>query len=197
MSVDEIMEIVLKDLAYYRHSGGGVTFSGGECTMHSAFLELLLARLKEGHLNVMLETSGYFDYAEFSKSVLPYVDYIYYDIKIMDPDLHLASTGCSNKLILENFKRLLRQSPEKVFPRVPLVPGITDTGENLKAIVDFLYGSGARNPILLPYNPAGMEMHEKLGRARPVASGPFMGTEAGKKIREFVNEYARSCRQLA
>jgi pyruvate formate lyase activating enzyme len=191
-SVDEIVEIVLRDMAYYRHSGGGVTLSGGECTMHAAFLESLLAKLRKADLHVILETSGFFDYTTFSKSILPFIDGIYFDIKILDHENHQNHTGRPNRMILENFKRLLLETPEKVFPRVPLVPGVTDTEENLQAIVDFLHESGARRPVLLPYNPAGLEMYDKIGKPRPESAGSFMKIEEEIRINHYVDDYVKT-----
>ena len=77
-------EILLRDISFYRHSGGGVTLSGGECTMYPDYLEALLQRLKANNIHTALETSGYFEYDVFSKKIFPYIDLIYYDIKIAD-----------------------------------------------------------------------------------------------------------------
>lgn len=190
--VDELMEIVLRDRAYYRHSGGGVTLSGGECTMHHPFLESFLINLKAENIHVVLETSGHFDYQAVSQNVLPYVDCVYYDIKIIDSRDHCAATGRSNTVILENFWRLVKECPEKVFPRIPLVPGITATEGNLRGIVDFLDRCGARNAVLLPYNPAGRGMYEQLGKPAPSGGESFMRIQDEYEIREFVKDYANA-----
>src|SRR3989338_29755 len=166
-SVESLTEILLRDLPFYRHSGGGVTLSGGECTIYPDYLETLLKSLKASGIHVVLETSGYFDYDVFKQKMLPYIDLIYYDIKIANMEAHRRYIGKPNQKILENFRRLLREQGVKVHPRTPLVPGITATKENLSAIVDFLCDAGADNVSLLPYNPMGIEMAVNLGRPRP------------------------------
>ena len=113
------------------------------------------------------------------RKIVPYVDLIYYDIKIADPAAHAQHAGRSNKKIFENFRRLLREEEVEVHPRIPLIPGITSTSENLLAIVDFLCEAGARSVSLLPYNPMGIEMYARLGRTRPPLFAKF--TERGKE----------------
>ncbi len=173
-SAEALTEILLRDLSFYRHSGGGVTLSGGECTIYPDYLKSLLRRLKSNGIHVVLETSGYFAYDVFRQKVLPYIDLIYYDIKIANPTAHARYTGRSNKRIFENFRRLLREKKVDVLPRIPFIPGITSTRENLLAIVDFLCEAGARSVCLLPYNPLGIDKYVSLGRARPPLSQEFV-----------------------
>ena len=132
-SIETLTEILLRDLSFYRHSGGGVTLSGGECTLYPDYLCSLLNCLKEKQIHIVLETSGYFDYQIFRTYILPYLDLIYYDIKFADPEVHRKYTGKGNHTIIGNLKRLLEEPGIEVQPRVPLVPGITATGENLKS----------------------------------------------------------------
>ena len=80
---DELVELLLRDAAFYRHSKGGVTFSGGECTMFPGYLEVVLQRLKERQVHVVLETSGWFDYDIFAEKILPYVDLVLFDVKLV------------------------------------------------------------------------------------------------------------------
>lgn len=178
--VEELMEILLQDVSFYYHSNGGVTLSGGECTMYPDYLEALLQHLKENNIHTAIETSGYFDYDTFSKKILPYLDLIYYDIKIADKEAHIKITGRSNDKILENLSRLIKEDSVKVLPRIPLIPDITATHKNLSATVDLLCDIGAENVSLLPYNPMGIEMHTKLGRQNPNIPKGFMkpGDEA-------------------
>ncbi|OHB89161.1 MAG: hypothetical protein A3D89_05935 [Planctomycetes bacterium RIFCSPHIGHO2_02_FULL_52_58] len=181
-SVESLTEILLRDLPFYRHSGGGVTLSGGECTIYPDYLETLLKSLKASGIHVVLETSGYFDYDVFKQKMLPYIDLIYYDIKIANMEAHRRYIGKPNQKILENFRRLLREKGVKVHPRTPLVPGITATKENLSAIVDFLCDAGADNVSLLPYNPMGIEMAVNLGRPRPPLPMGFMKPDEEREV---------------
>jgi len=165
---------LLRDRAFYRHSGGGVTLSGGECTFFPDYLHRLLEQLKAHRVHVAIQTCGHFDYEDFAARILPRVDLIYYDVKIADPEAHRRYTGVGNERILDNLARLLHQRRVRVRPRIPLVPGITATRENLSAVVDFLCRAGADSVSLLPYNPLGMPMFARLGKDVPSLPQRFM-----------------------
>jgi pyruvate formate lyase activating enzyme len=180
--VEVLTELLLRDLPFYRHSGGGVTLSGGEPTLYPDYLELLLKRLKARGVHLTLETSGYFDYEPFKQKILPYLELIYYDIKIADPELHKGYIGKTNYRILDNLYRLLREKGVEIHPRVPLIPGITATRANLSAIVDLLCEAGAGDVSLLPYNPMGIEMAVNLGRPKPPLPEGFVKPEEERKV---------------
>lgn len=180
--VEELMEILLRDLPFYRHSHGGVTLSGGECTIYPNYLETLLKSLKARQIHLVLETCGYFSYEVFRQKILPYIDMIYFDIKIADPDIHQKYTCKSNSKILDNLRLLLQEKPSVIHPRIPLIPGITATRENLSGIVDLLREAGAENISLLPYNPLGIEMAVKLGRAKASLPEAFMTLDKEKEV---------------
>lgn len=172
--VEDLVEILLRDLPFYRHSNGGVTLSGGECTLYPNYLGSLLKSLKARQIHLVLETNGYFNFDVFSRKILPYVDLVYFDVKIADPETHQKHTGKGNHKIFDNLTRLLREKPAAVQPRIPLVPGITTSRENLSSIVGLLREAGAKNISLLPYNPLGIEMAVSLGRSRPILPERFM-----------------------
>lgn len=184
----ELSELLLRDRAFYRHSGGGVTLSGGECTLYPDYVESLLHLLKAAGIHVVLETSGYFDYDAFSHKILPYLDLIYFDIKLMDRQAHIKYTGKPNELILENFHRLVSDAGVEVHPRTPLVPGVTATRNNLSVMADFLYETRVRSVSLLPYNPAAVEMAPCLGRPVPKLPGNFMKPEEEREINAMFSQ---------
>ena len=181
-SMDALAEILLRDFPYYRHSGGGVTLSGGEPTLYPDYLEALLKLLKAERIHIVLETSGYFDYQAFREKVLPSIDLIYYDIKIADTGDHKRYIGKSNQKILANLRLLLQEKGVEVHPRVPLVQGITASRENLSGIIDLLCEAGAGDVSLLPYNPLGIEMAVSLGRPRPPLPEGFMKPDEEREI---------------
>ncbi|HEX9022767.1 MAG TPA: glycyl-radical enzyme activating protein [Geobacteraceae bacterium] len=177
--VDELLALLLRDRHFYEHSGGGVTFSGGEPTLHFDYLCRTLRRLKEMGIHTALQTCGLFDADRFVAELLPHIDLIHFDLKLMDPRLHRRYTGRNNDIIMENFTRLTRAQREKIVPRIPLVPGITATPANLLGIAAFLRGLGYRSAELLPYNPAGIDKLSAIGRkARPgLAAAPLTRQE--------------------
>jgi len=121
-------------------------------------------------------------YDVFRQKVLPYIDIIYYDIKIANPTAHNRHTGRSNRRIFENFRRLLREEKIDVLPRIPFIPGVTSTRENLLAIVDFLCEAGAHRVCLLPYNPLGADKYISLGRTRPPLPQEFVKPDEERQI---------------
>lgn len=179
---EELAGLLLRDRAFYQYSGGGVTLSGGECTLYPRYLEQLLRLIKAQNLHVTVQTCGFFDYAAFQERILPHADLIHYDLKFADPGLHRKFTGRSNQRIISNLQRLLRQNNVEVQPRIPLVPGITATRENLAGLVDLLCELGAKSVTLLPYNPMGTAMAACLGRPRPLAPETFTPPQEEKEL---------------
>ena len=135
---------------------GGITFTGGEPLVQG---EELLAFANATDIHVALETCGYAD-AELFARVIERVDYVMYDLKLADDDAHIKYTGVSNKQILENL-RILKESGKPHVFRTPLVPGITDTSENLDAIKKLV---GDDEWETLPYNRLTPSKYERIGR---------------------------------
>lgn len=167
MDVDEIVAFVARDKPFFQASGGGVTLSGGEPTLFMDFLSRLLRGFRDHGIHTLVETCGQFDADRFIQTVLPWLEAIYFDLKIMDSDTHRQYCGVGNETILDNFYRLVdacRNARTELLPRTPLIPGITDTEENLSAIVDLLRRTGQRRVQLMEYNPLGREKRIKIGR---------------------------------
>lgn len=161
-NIDEITAAALSDKLFYDVSGGGITFSGGEPLCFPEYVGEISSVLKSKGISSAIETCGYFDYEKFRRFVLPYIDCVMYDIKLICEKEHIKYTGQSNKIILENFERLARENI-RVIPRTPLIPGITDSTENITGIKRFLEKFGiVSNHILLPYNSVGEKKYEQL-----------------------------------
>ena len=177
MTVDEIVARVVRDKPFYDTSGGGVTLSGGEPTLFMEFAARLAKALKAAGISVLLETCGLFDLARFDEVLYPWLDEIYFDIKLMDADAHARYCGVPNTAILKNFKALYSRMADggiPVTPRTPLIPGITDAAENISAIADFLTTCGVRTARLLPYHPLWQEKNMKIGINPQTSGNPAM-----------------------
>lgn len=159
-----LLELCLLDEPFYKTSDGGVTFSGGEPTLHMDYLGLILRKLKNKGIHTAIQTCGYFDFPRFKKTVLPYLDMVFFDVKFIDQNLHRKFTGKDNRLILDNLTCLSKKVSIPVITRTPLIPGITDTSENLNSIVEFTGRLGLHNHKLLPYN-TGSKMVGGAGTA--------------------------------
>jgi len=171
MEACEVAALVEKDLPFFRTSGGGVTLSGGEPTLCMDYTSELLRRLQDMGVHTIVETCGHFDLAEFEDKVLPCTDAIYFDLKLHDSVEHKKHCGIPNEVILDNFTSLLRFSQEggsPLLPRIPLIPGITATDENLTALAAFLKKHGAEEVAILPYNPLWFEKSRKIGKPNPL-----------------------------
>jgi pyruvate formate lyase activating enzyme len=185
-----IAEILMRDEPFYRHSNGGVTLSGGECTRYPTYVNALLAILKQARVHVAIETSGHFSFDAFQRQILPFVDLVYFDIKLASQEAHQAHTGRSNTLILENLERLLAVAKVPVAPRVPLIPGITDTEENLDGIIGILRDLGVKEVTLLPYNPMGIDMYRALGRPAPAIPERFTSPDSAAETLALFRQLA-------
>jgi pyruvate formate lyase activating enzyme len=165
--VAELVQILLRDASYYRHSSGGVTLSGGECTMFRDYLEELVHALRREGQHILIETCGECDGDWFATRILPFIDMVYFDLKLADPDLHRELCGRDNRRILKNLDLFLRTARPRITVRVPLVPGITATPNNLAQVARLLAERELRGTTLLPYNPLGTRMARCLGRPEP------------------------------
>lgn len=130
-SVDELYRIILADRDYYEATGGGVTFSGGECMLYPEFIGELAKMCFHNGISVSVDTAGNIPWSHFER-VLPYVDCFLYDIKALDPELHRAGTGSGNTLILDNLESLIR-TDKSILIRTPVIPGYND-GDELEKI---------------------------------------------------------------
>ena len=136
MTVAEVMAEVLQDTAFYERSGGGVTLSGGEPSLSSAFSGELLAQCKARGIHTAVETCGEAPWASLA-DLLPVTDLVMMDIKHMVPDRHRAATGKANDRILDNARRLAGTGKPIVF-RTPVVPTVNDTEEQIADIAAFI-----------------------------------------------------------
>ncbi|MCG8633508.1 MAG: glycyl-radical enzyme activating protein [Desulfobacterales bacterium] len=187
MTVDEIVKQVLRDLPFFKASDGGVTISGGEPTLSVDFLGQAATALKREGIHVLVETCGQFPFEPFRDRVYPFIDLIYYDIKLMDSEAHKRYCGISNRTILENFSRLYRLSLEggvRVLPRTPLVPGITDSEENLEAIVRFYRKHHVKKTQLMAYHPLWQEKNARIGLASPTVFPEMDRWMTGERFRQ-------------
>jgi pyruvate formate lyase activating enzyme len=192
MTVEDIVRVVLRDRPFFDTSGGGVTLSGGEPTLFPDFASSLLQALKKERIHTLIETCGQFRPDMFESMMLPYLDTVYFDIKLMDARLHREYCGVSNETIVENFARLkMRCAGNKValLPRVPLIPGITEREPNLTAVALFLKGQGVPKVQILPYNPLWHDKTNKIGAANSLRHNAAMTTWLDKKRIE-------SCREI-
>ena len=162
MSVDEVMEEILQDEPYYRHSKGGVTFSGGEPVLQKDFLLALLRRCKERDLHTAIDTAGNYQWA-YLEALLPHTDLVIYDLKVLGPESHRRYVGNKGEQIRDNLMRLAR-AHRAIIVRTPVVCGVNDTEEEIAHIARFIKDiEGLLYYELLPYHPLGNSKRQSLG----------------------------------
>ena len=167
MSVAQVLAEVERDVVFYDESGGGVTVSGGEPLQQRIFLLALLKACKEKDIRTVLDTCGYATWKALDQ-VRSYVDLFLYDLKLIDDARHRQFTGVSNRLILQNLRRLL-QTGQAVILRVPVIPGVTDGEDELRQLGSFIAGlPGSPRVDLLPYHRAATGKYERLNRDYPL-----------------------------
>jgi len=189
MTVEEVLDEVEQDSAFYQESGGGITASGGECLLQPDFTAALLAGAHERGINTAIETAGNVPWA-FMEKVLPHVDTVLHDHKLTDPARHKKWTGVDNARILANFKKAYETFPEKTFiARTPLIPGVNDDEEHVRAVLAFIRPH--KNVVdyeLLPYFRFGESKYGFLGRVYELADFQPPTPDSLAKLRAIIDE---------
>lgn len=162
MDVSQVLKAVLADKLFYDASGGGVTFSGGECMLQTTFLCDLLAACRENGVSAAVDTAGNVPFERFEQ-IDAYTDLYLYDIKCVTPSLHKALTGVDNAQILENYKRLWDLSKVKLIVRIPVIPGYNTLTEEFARIARFLHDYPPARYELIPYHSLGNAKRAALG----------------------------------
>jgi pyruvate formate lyase activating enzyme len=161
MTVDEVMAAIERDRPFYETSGGGVTFSGGEPLLQKAFLLAVLQACKAAGLHTAVETAGHVPWENLLE-ILPFTDLFLYDLKAMDSGLHRRMTGTDNTRILKNLHRLSAHGAS-IIVRIPVVPGVSDSEENMKSTADFVQPlRGIVRVDLIPFHRMAEEKYSSL-----------------------------------
>lgn len=188
MSVQEIVEEVLKDKDYYITSNGGVTISGGECFVQFDGLKKLLQALKNEGLHVALETTGNYSLDKL-KEVIDYVDLFLFDVKHIDSNKLYEITGGNLDLILSNLTYLSKNCPEKVIIRVPVIPNFNYEKEVLFKIIELASKFNFCEVNLLPYHNLGKSKWDKMHKKYELSDLKMMDKSQLSEYIEIGNTY--------
>jgi pyruvate formate lyase activating enzyme len=170
-SVEDLMEIIEKERIHIDHSGGGVTFSGGEPLMHPGFLLKMLKACGDAKLHRTVDTCGFAD-TKTILAVAKETELFLFDLKLMDSSNHKKWTGVNNKLILENL-RILAESGANINIRIPFIRNVNTDHNTISEMAKFIAklnrnrcGSETASPIsvnILPYHNIAANKYNKLG----------------------------------
>jgi pyruvate formate lyase activating enzyme len=170
VSHQEVVEALIEDKPFYDKSGGGITLSGGDPLLQYEFSLEILKDCKKHKIHTAIETCMYAKEEIFEK-FLDYVDLFIVDLKIFNSILHKEYTGVENELIKSNFE-FLASKREHILVRIPLIPGITATKENIGGIAAFVHGVNSRIPIeLMNFNPLGENKYRLMGKTHGLLHG--------------------------
>lgn len=164
MTSDELLAEIAKDEIFFFHSGGGITFSGGEPLCQAKFVTDVAAGARKLGISTAMESSLCFPWQAVAK-VLPHLDALYADLKHIDPEQHKFYTGQDNRQILENIRRVSDSDlPLQLIIRMVLIPGINDDEATLRQTGEFLQSlRNLTEAELLPYHRLGVGTYTKLG----------------------------------
>jgi len=184
ISPEELTAIISRDAAYYRRSGGGVTFSGGEPLLQHGFLVKCLRLCRENGINTIVDTAGYAPFDRF-EPLLPFVDLFLYDVKLIDEAEHIKYTGVSNTLILENLRKLV-DTGANVTVRTILLPGVNDNAAYFLEFARFIAGFGVKSVDVLPYHNMGESKYAQIGEEYKFSGRAAPDEKLTAQFREIV-----------
>lgn len=185
MTPDELFKKLIRDKVFYKTSGGGVTFSGGEACMQNEFLYETIKLLKKEEIHVALDTAGLWNFEKL-KPILESCDLVLYDIKAFNNEVHKKCTGVDNQRILENAKNIARIR-KPMFIRLIVVPGMNDDFEDVKNRLLFIkqLGDAVKQVDLLKYHKLGIGKYKTLGLEYPLEDIPECSDEDIERIKVY------------
>jgi pyruvate formate lyase activating enzyme len=188
MTVSEVIKQIEQDIIFYDESGGGVTFSGGEPLMQPEFLNSLLVCCQKRHIHTAVDTSGHASWDVLS-GISQFVDLFLYDIKLMDDERHKKYMGVSNRLLLDNLKKLSWIHSD-IYIRLPLIPGINDDEDNINRTGEFISSLyNVKQVNILPYHGTAIDKYTRLGRRYALMNTLPPSEEAIARTKQILGKY--------
>ena len=186
VSIEEVLQEALKDKAFYDHSGGGVTFSGGEVLLQLDFALELARRLHAEGVHMAAETAACVPGERFER-LLEALDYVFVDLKHHDSARHREGTGWGNEQVLANI-RTLQRSGKPFLIRIPVIPGYNDAPADAEAFARLLADMNIHRVQLLPFHQLGEKKYSLLDMDYAYADQAQLHRE---DLSEFIQIFAR------
>ena len=162
MTVDSLYLLIQRDRQYWG-SRGGITLTGGEPFFQPEFARTILKRCHDAFVHTAVETCGEVP-RSFIEPSLPYLDWLFFDLKQMNPNLHREWTGHTNRQILANARWLVNDFQGRMVYRMTVVPGYNDQAKHLSQLASFISSTGRKEINLLPLHHLGREKYALTGR---------------------------------
>lgn len=192
-TADEVVEVVLRDRAFYETSGGGVTISGGDPILQPEFTEAILSRCRGAGIHTAIETAANVPWERIER-ILAVTDLVMMDIKVMDSERHRAFTGVRNERILENAKHL-SETGVPMIVRTPIVPGVNDDEDSVAAVAAFVSElPGPTSYELLRFHAMATHKYDSLGMVYDAAPLQAPTSELMARLTEVARSYGIEAR---
>lgn len=186
VTVDEVMQVIKRDAVFYRESGGGVTFSGGEPFLQAEFLRELVSACHRQGIDTAVETCGHYAW-EPVKDIFAQLDGVFVDIKHMDDAVHQRLTGVGNRRILANVA-LMARTNSNVIVRTPVIESVNASEENIRNMCAFLRDNAPVAGVeLLCYHDFGESKYSAVGATGHVFTAP--SAEKMAKLQQIIASY--------
>ena len=189
ITTDQLFTDLMKERVFMDESRGGVTFSGGEPLMQHDFLMEMLAICRKNGMHTTVDTSLYASWEKI-KAISEFTDLLLVDLKLINSQLHRQYTGVSNELILENIRKLFVFDTASIIIRIPVIPNVTDSTENIAQSISFLQTLNGmiKEVHLLPFHQTANEKYKRMGRENPFEHLKSLQKEDIKDIeKQFTN----------
>lgn len=177
MTAEEIFAVVIRDADYFRQTNGGLTLSGGEALLHIDALQPLLQSCQAHQISVAFETCGHVPSENIVKA-LPWTERFLFDVKTTDGEKFRRFTGGNLDLVLNNLQIIAKHDAQKLIIRVPVIPSLNHTTEEIRTIMDLTLRLGITRLDLLPYHTLGMTKYAQLGQEYPFPEKKSLSPEA-------------------
>jgi pyruvate formate lyase activating enzyme len=193
MTAEAVIDKAERDKVFYQVSAeGGVTLCGGEPLAQPEFALEVLRLCKTKGFHTAIETCGNYPFGALERA-LPYLDLVYFDLKHMQAEEHKRYTGADNELVRENLRKLQAFDVE-VCVRVPVIPTLNDSPENMEATALFVKElPKVRSVELLPYHRLGVSKYEKMGLEYPLRDLPTPQPEGMRKLVAIFEAHGICC----
>jgi pyruvate formate lyase activating enzyme len=190
-SVDKLVGIIRKDIDFYKNSGGGVTFSGGEPLSQPKFLVEVLKECKKLNIHTAIETCGFAN-KQVIKDVIEYTDLFLFDVKIINNVKHFKHTGKPNDIILSNLE-FISKSGKKIILRVPLIQGINDDNDNMEGILKLAKKLNINDINIEPYHSLGEDKYSEFGMKPKIKDVKLFDQHEIQNFVDFFNNAGLNC----
>lgn len=193
ISIDDLFAKITRDRQYWGPDGG-VTLTGGEPFAQPEFAERLLKRCYEAYIHTAVETCGNIPWSSISRS-LPYLDWIFFDLKIMIPeraDLSAIHRRAFDQIKM-NARELTKEFSGKIVFRMPVIPDMNDDLENIRAIAEFIQETGHHDINILPGHHLGREKYARLGLPYYTTSFTPPSLQTMERIQEIFTGFGITC----